>query len=159
MKRANRFVLAPSWKLLLTDMQIDINAVLAHSKLPADLFNREQPTLTPLEYFQLWQGIDKAAGEQSTPLLFAKHMKAESFDAPIFASICSPDLNTALARLKQYKPLIGPMLLDIEQTDKQTSLQISCYGYQGKLPSSLSLCEMVFFTQLSRLATRTYNTA
>lgn len=154
MKRASKFVIAPSWKLMLTDMQIDTHQVLAHANLPADLFNREQPTLTPLEYFQLWSGIDKVAGAENIPLLFAKHMKAESFDAPIFASICSPNLNTALVRLQQYKPLIGPMLLDIEQTDKVTQLKISCYGHQGELPASLSLTEIVFFTQLARLATR-----
>ncbi|WED21150.1 AraC family transcriptional regulator [Vibrio sp. JC009] len=154
MKRANKFVISPTWKLLLSDMQIDINAVLANARLPADLFNRPNPTLSPVEYFQLWYGIDKAAGERQLPLLLARHMTVESFDAPIFASICSQDLNTAVSRLREYKPLIGPMILDIEETEKETRLEISCYGHQGPLPASLSLSEMVFFTQLARLATR-----
>lgn len=154
MKRASKFVISPTWKLLLNDMQIDLNAVLAYANLPADLFNREHATLSPLGYFQLWNGIDQAAGERQLPLLLANHMTVESFDAPIFASICSPNLNTAVKRLSQYKPLIGPMELDVQQSDTETKLTITCYGFQGQLPRSLSLTEVVFFTQLSRLATR-----
>lgn len=56
--------------------------------------------------------------------------------------------------LSHYKPLIGPLNLDITTSDKQTSLNQDCYGYQGNLPRGLNLVEMVFFTQLSRLATR-----
>ncbi|WP_394147063.1 AraC family transcriptional regulator ligand-binding domain-containing protein [Shewanella atlantica] len=154
MKRASKFVISPTWKLLLCDMQIDVNLVLAHAKLPADLFNRESAILSPMEYFELWHGIEQAAGDRQIPLLLAQHMTVESFDAPIFASICSPNLNTALTRLSQYKPLIGPMVLNVKQDEKETKLTIKCYGYQGQLPCSLSLTEMVFFTQLSRLATR-----
>lgn len=154
MKRASKFVISPTWKLLLNDMEIDVNMVLAHARLPADLFNREHATLSPMEYFRIWEAIDKTAGNRQLPLLLAKHMTVESFDAPIFASICSANLNTALARLSKFKPLIGPMVLDIHQSDSETALTISCYGHQGQLPSSLSLTELVFFTQLSRLATR-----
>lgn len=154
MKRANKFVIPPTWKLPLTDMGIDLNLVLANAKLPADLFNREHATLSPLEFFQLWYGIEVAAGERQFPLLMAKYLTVETFDAPIFASICSPDLNTALTRLSHYKPLIGPMVLDITQSAKETRLELTCYGYQDQLPRSLCLTEMVFFTQLARLATR-----
>jgi AraC-like DNA-binding protein len=154
MKRASNFKVSPTWKLLLSDMQIDTALVLAYAKLPADLFNRESTTLTALEYFQFWYGLEMAAGCREVPLLLAEYLSAEAFDAPIFASICSPDLNTALARIKQYKPLIGPMDMTIIASDTYTSLSLSCYGYSGNLPVSLAMSEMVFFTQLARLATR-----
>ena len=154
MKRASKFVISPQWKLMLLDMGIDPQLVLAYAKLPADLYNQKQASVTPSEYFQLWLAIDKASGDIDLPLVFAKNMKAESFDAPIFASICSPNLNVALARLSQYKPLIGPMFLDIEQGPLATKASISCYDYHEDLPLSLSLTELVFFTQLARLATR-----
>jgi AraC-like DNA-binding protein len=154
MKRASNFKVSPTWKLLISDMQIDTAAVLAYAKLPADLFNRENTTLTALEYFQFWYGLEMAAGCREVPLLLAEYLSVEAFDAPIFASICSPDLNTALARLKQYKPLIGPMDMAIIASDKYTSLSLSCYGHSGNLPVSLAMSEAVFFTQLARLATR-----
>ncbi|KZM40597.1 AraC family transcriptional regulator [Marinomonas sp. SBI22] len=154
MKRASKFAISPQWKLMLLDMGIDPQLVLAYAKLPADLYNQKQASVTPSEYFQLWLAIDKASGDMDLPLVFAKNMKAESFDAPIFASICSPNLNIALTRLSQYKPLIGPMIMDIQQDNQATKLSISCYDYHEDLPLSLSLSELVFFTQLARLATR-----
>lgn len=154
MKRASQFKVSPAWKLLLIDMNIDIEAVLVHAKLPADLFDREKATLTPLEYFQLWHGIELAAGALDFPLLLADRLTVEAFDAPLFASICSADLNTALARIQQYKPLIGPLDLTVKVGNQLTSLVIDCYGCKSNLPKLLELSELVFFTQLSRLATR-----
>ncbi len=153
-KRASQFTVPQSWKVLLNDMDIDPQLVLAYAKLPADLFNREKATLSPNEYFQLWVGVEQASGEREMPLLLAEHMSVEGFDAPIFAAICSPNLNTALKRIQQYKPLIGPMVMTLDVADKETKLSISCYGQRQALPKSLALTEVVFFTQLARLATR-----
>ena len=139
---------------MFKDMGIDTQTVLTHACLPADLFTRDDMVLTPAEYFRLWQGIATAAQGRNLPLLLAEHMTVEAFDPPIFASICSANLNEALQRLSLYKPLIGPMELDITITDQQTELKLTCYGNEGALPSLLSLCELVFFTQLARLATR-----
>lgn len=154
MKRASKFMVSPQWKLLLLDMGIDPQRVMAHAKLPANLYNQKHASVTASEYFQLWRAIDKVSGGMDLPLILADNMKAESFDAPIFASICSPNMNVALARLRQYKPLIGPMILDLEQTPAITKATISCYDYHEDLPLNFSLSELVFFTQLARLATR-----
>lgn len=154
MKRANKFVVSPTWQLMLRDMQIDPSEVLIHANLPADLFNREVAYLSPAKYFQLWRGIDRAAGEREVALLLAESFKAEAFDAPIFASFCSPNFNTAVKRLSNYKPLIGPMLLDVDQGKSATRLTIDCYGHEEGVPPSLAMAELVFFTQLIRLATR-----
>ena len=154
MKRANKFLMSPTWLLFLKDMGINVDLVLAHAKLPADFFHQANASLSPAGYFRFWHAIEVAAAGKDVPLLLAENMKAESFDAPIFASICSANLNMALARLQQYKPLIGPMLLDIESSDIKTRIIMSCYGYDGRLPGAFGLTEAVFFTQLARLATR-----
>ncbi|OMH33858.1 AraC family transcriptional regulator [Motiliproteus sp. MSK22-1] len=158
MKYASKFAIPCGWKLMLTDMQIDPNAVLAYARLPADLFNRSDATLTPAEYFELWRGIEKAAGVREVPLLLAENFNVESFDAPIFASLCSPDFNVAARRLSHYKPLIGPMALEVDVTKDSTLLTLSCYQEAGKLPRILSLCELVFFCQLMRVGTREHIT-
>lgn len=154
MKRANKFIIAPNWKLLLSDMQIDPADVLKFAELPADLFNREHASLAPHEYFQLCHGMEQAAGEREVPLLLAENFSVESFDAPVFAAICSPNMNVALRRLSQYKPLIGPMVLTVNQAKSFTELTTSCYGHRGPLPRALGLMELVFFTQLIRTTTR-----
>jgi len=32
----------------------------------------------------------------------------ETFDPPLFAALCSPNLAIAIRRISQFKPLIGP---------------------------------------------------
>jgi AraC-like DNA-binding protein len=155
MKRASNFVVSPSWAILLQDMQVDTPAVLTYAKLPLDLFYREDATLTPAQYFEFWHALEYFVGVDKLGLLLAEHLSVEAFDPAIFACICSPNLNTSLKRLRQYKPLIGPMILDLEISPKETRLRIDCYGHEGEIPASLGITELVFFTQLTRLATRT----
>lgn len=154
MNRASRFVVSPNWKVLISDLGVDPSEVLIYAKLPADIFNQEDPTLSPEEYYRFWEGLDKACGDQELGLLLSESLSTESFSPPIFASLCSPNLNTALARIQEYKPLIGPLVLDIRITENSTLLTISCYDYAEAIPSALALGELVFFTQLARIATR-----
>ncbi|USD63399.1 AraC family transcriptional regulator ligand-binding domain-containing protein [Vibrio sp. SCSIO 43140] len=154
MRRANKFVIPPNWKLLFSDLGLNIEEVLAYAGLPKGLFSQEKIQLSPSQYFQLWRGVDLAAHGKEMPLEFAKVMSLEFFDVPIYAAICTPNLNAAAKRLQEYKPLIGPMLLDIKSTTDFTDLEISCYGYEEPLPLCLNLSELIFFTQLTRLATR-----
>ncbi|OAJ57090.1 AraC family transcriptional regulator [Paraburkholderia ginsengiterrae] len=154
MKRANRFVIGTNWRLMLNDMRIDPAAVLAHAGLPADLLHRDDIALSAPDYFRLWRGMELAAGDREVALLLVEHFRAEAFDAPIFASLCSPNFNVAARRLSLYKPLIGPMLLDVDQGLKSTRLTLSIYGAEGRLPHTLSLAELVFFCQLIRVGTR-----
>ncbi|MDY0748038.1 AraC family transcriptional regulator ligand-binding domain-containing protein [Paucibacter sp. R3-3] len=139
---------------MLLDLQIDPAVALAHAALPADLFQRPDSALTPAEYFRLWRGIEQAAGEREVPLLLTRHLNAEAFDAPIFASLCSANFNIAARRLSHYKPLIGPMLLDVNEGRNSTLLSLSCYGAIEPLPRSLGLMELVFLCQLIRMGTR-----
>jgi AraC-like DNA-binding protein len=156
MIKASKFVIPPNWKVLFNDLGIELQQVLSYAELPPRLFDKNKVQLTSSQYFQLWRGIELAAQakEIDIALKFAQVMSFESFDVPIFAAVCSSNLNTAVKRLQEYKPLVGPMSLAIEQTEEHTCIDISCYGYDGILPRALNLIELVFFTQLTRLATR-----
>jgi AraC-like DNA-binding protein len=154
LRPAPRFTVGGNWRLLLHDMGIDPAAVLTHAGLPADLFRREGGALSPADYFRLWQGIEQAASGREVALLLAAHFKAEAFDAPIFASLCSANFNIAAQRLSHYKPLIGPLRLDVAQAPASTRLSLSCPGAPGPLPRALALTELVFLCQLIRVGTR-----
>jgi AraC-like DNA-binding protein len=78
----------------------------------------------------------------------------EAFDPPIFASLCSANLNTALQRLAQFKQLIGPLTLLVEISAHQTAATLDCYGNEEPIPRSFAAAELVFLTQLARLGTR-----
>jgi len=154
MKRATHFSVQPGWKLLLCDMGLNPNHVLRLADLPADLFSRQNSSVTAEQYFRLWHTIEDLSGDASLPLLVGQAISVEAFDPPIFASLCSPNLNIAMQRLAIFKKLIGPMTLTVNEGVASTSITVECYGGEGSIPKSLAMTELVFLTQLVRIATR-----
>lgn len=154
MKQATRFAVQMSWKLLILDMGYTPADVLSLARLPADLFARPGATLTPAQYFDLWRGLELAAGRDELALKLAQSLSVEAFDPALFACLCSPNLNTALQRLAQYKRLIGPLNMAVDIGPEHTRVTLTCYGHTEPIPRSLGVSELVFFTQLARLATR-----
>jgi AraC-like DNA-binding protein len=142
------------WKLLIVDMGLIPADVLAFAGLPGDLFARKDAALSPAEYFNLWRGLEQAAGVSELPLKLGQVISAEAFAPALFACLCSPNLNTALQRLAQYKRLVGPLTMEVDVSSTETKVTLACYGHTEPIPRSLSTAELVFFTQLARLGTR-----
>lgn len=153
-KQASRFSVQPAWKVLFADMGINLGDVLTLAGLPQDLFASDSNSLSVDEYFSLWHALEKLVGVVEMPLLVGKSVSVEAFDPPIFACFCSADMNTALERLSQFKRLIGPMVLTVDVDKRSTTATVECYGYTKPLPLAMAATELVFFTQLIRLATR-----
>lgn len=155
MKYPTHFVVHPGWKLVLADMGVDPAHVLRLAELPADLFARQEATISPAQYFKLWRALEQAAGDAvALPLRIGQAISVEAFDPPIFACLCSPNLNVAFQRLSAFKKLIGPLALLVDVGAEGTSAKLECYADAGPLPHSLAAAEAVFLTQLVRLATR-----
>lgn len=156
MIQATKFVVDPVWRIMLKDLGISEDEVLRRAGLPVDLFSRPKADLTAREYFGLWEGLEKGLKTPSFPLEIAKSISAEAFSPPIFASLCSPNLNIAMERLSRFKKLVGPMTLGVDIGKKETSITIDCLNTALPLPESLALMELVFLTKLVRLGTREF---
>lgn len=155
MKYPSHFAVQPGWRLLIADMGIDVAHVLRLANLPADLFARPEATVTAAQYFHVWQALELAAGDgMALPLRIGQAVSVEGFDPPIFASVCSPNLNVALQRLSKFKKLICPMTLQVDVGASATSSTLECFAGTGPVPRSMAMTEVVFLTQLARLATR-----
>ena len=154
MKYATHFFVQPGWKLLIADIGLNPAEVLRRAGLPGDLFSRKDASVTPGQYFDLWCALEEAGGAEELPLALGQAISVEAFDPPIFASLCSPNLNVALQRLSGFKRLIGPMILNVDICPERTTATFDCYGHEGRIPRSLGAFELVFFTRLVRLATR-----
>ena len=154
MIQATKFVVDPRWRLVLKDIGVSENEILKRAQLPHDLFSRKNATLSTEEYFRLWKGLEESLNDPSFPLRIGQMISTETFSPPIFASLCSPNLNVAMKRLSRYKPLIGPMTLQVEQDIKVTSISLDCRFTDSPLPDSLAATELVFLVRLVRLATR-----
>lgn len=87
MKQATRFSVQMGWKLLILDMGFNPADVLAFARLPGDLFARKDAALSPAEYFNLWRGLEQAAGADELPLKLGRSfLLAEAFDPALFSA-------------------------------------------------------------------------
>lgn len=152
---SRKYPLDNMWVALAKDMGISFQDVLRHAHLPLDLPNRKQPMLSGDEYLRLWDAVAHLLrDEPAYPLRLAQTMTAETFSPPIFACLCSVDLNMALERIAKYKPLVGPIRITMKQTDQQTTVCFSSVTERESLPPTLIAFELVFWVNVARMATR-----
>ncbi len=154
MSQEKQFAVNPGWRILLRDIGLRPADVLRRAQLPDDLFGRERAALNTHEYFRLWKGIEVELGDPALALRIGKAISVEMFDPPVFAALCSPNLNVALERISRYKRLILPMNLQVKQTPYHTSLELEWIDATIDPPASMVHAELAFFVQLARIATR-----
>ena len=124
MSQANAFAVNPGWRVLLSDFGLNPANVLRRAELPGDLFARQQAHLSTAEYFRLWRALQDESGDPTLPIRLGSGISVEAFDPPIFAALCSPNLNIALQRIARYKTLTCPVALTIDIQPDRTSMQI-----------------------------------
>jgi AraC-like DNA-binding protein len=155
MTHPNVYTVNPGWRIVLLDAGLNPTNILRRAGLPDDLFGRKKESLSPEKYFGLWRAIEAEAGDPTVSLRLGSSVTMESFDPPIFAAMCSPDLNTALERLARHKRLCAPMAMHVEIRHTVTSVELEWLDDSLEPPTSLVAAELVFFVHLPRMATRT----
>ncbi|MGC4087936.1 MAG: AraC family transcriptional regulator ligand-binding domain-containing protein [Polyangiaceae bacterium] len=142
------------WRLMLTDVGLVPSDVLRRASLPDDLFSRPQAVLNTEEYFRLWTSVEQQAGDPKIGLRLGSEISVEAFDPPIFAALCSRNLNEAFERLAKYKLLIAPATLHVDIGPRSTSVEIEWLDTTVDAPAALIDGELAFFVQLARIGTR-----
>jgi AraC-like DNA-binding protein len=148
-----RFTLDPGIKVFINDLRMSWPRVLRRASLPGDLLSRGPATLTMDEYFRFWSALEQEGGDRDLALDVGQAISVETFSPPIMAALCSPTLAVAAHRIATYKPLVGPLRLDI--ADTADGLQIAYQWPPGQQPPTLlATSELVFWVALARIATR-----
>ncbi|MEO9824670.1 MAG: AraC family transcriptional regulator ligand-binding domain-containing protein [Paracoccaceae bacterium] len=141
------------WAALLAHLELRPADVLRRAELPEDLFSRVRPTLTPDDFWQLWRALTDQMATQAPGLVLAQAMSPEVFSPPLFAAYCSPNLTVAVERLAEYKPLIGPLHLEVHDT--AGGLEVTYGADPGiTLPTEFIGAELAFLVRLARLASQ-----
>ncbi len=149
----DRFILDPSIRALLRDLGIPAGRLLRRAQLPAGLFRGRPVALAPEEYFRFWAALDAEGQDPSLAVAIGQAISVEMFSPPLFAALCSPNLEVAARRIATYKPLIGPMGVNI--TQDSTGLTVTYRWPAGMTPPQLlATTELVFWVALARIATR-----
>lgn len=149
-----RYAVNPAWRALLKDLGLEPQDVLRAARLPLDLFSRTAPAVTAEQMYEFWDSVSRLLDDPELPLKLGQAISPELFTPELFASFCSPDLDTALERLARFKPLIAPLRIEIERTPAATTAVIDAAAPMAPPPATFFLFELVFLTKLARLATR-----
>src|SRR5579862_3415572 len=140
----DHYPVPPAARLLLADLGLSVRNILKRAGLPGDLFACVRVTLPADQYYRLWQAIADEADDPRLPLRIGTGIPIEGFDAPLFAALCSPDLNTALQRFAHYKRLVGPMALRVDLARERTRVAFEWFDKTLLPPAVLVLMELVF---------------
>lgn len=148
------FLIDKNYGARLAAMGFSVEEVLKKATLPEDLFAREAPSLTAGGYFRFLRAIEALSPDDQTPIRLAAAEGIETFSPPIFAAYCSRDALTCFRRLARYKPLIGALLYQVEETERAVSVTLVSADAEEELPGILVGIESVFLTGLVRRATK-----
>jgi AraC-like DNA-binding protein len=139
---------------LFADLGVAPGPVLRAAGLPADLFLNAQVTLTAEQFYRVFTAVEEVTGDPALGATIAGLVSAETFQTPIFAALCSPDLAHAAARTATYKRLAGPQKLIVDSGPGGLSVTTELPPEPAP-PAGLVAYELTFWVALARLGTRT----
>ncbi|WP_066910403.1 AraC family transcriptional regulator [Millisia brevis] len=148
-----RFTVDPAMRAFIADLRLSARAVLRSADLPDDLFTREPVELSPDEYYRLWSALDRESGDRRLAVDVGAAISVETFSPPILAALSSPNLAVAARRVADFKPLIGPLRLDLAETADDLVITYH-WPDRSEPPELLATSELVFWTALARIGTR-----
>jgi AraC-like DNA-binding protein len=154
MNHSNSVSLERGWAILLRDLGVQPENLLRRAQLPRDLLTHESARVSVDEYFRLWRALEEEADDPTLPIRLGKAISPEAFHPAVFAALCSPDLVVAVKRIGEYKRLIAPMTKTIEETPTGFFVEMRWNDPHLQVPVSLSATELVFLTEIARIATR-----
>lgn len=148
------YAIGDGWKAILAEIGVDHADVLRRAQLPEDTLNRDDVRLSNQSFLRFFKALDASVEGQEFWVRFTEATRPEFFTPPMFASLCSPNLAIAAERVARFKPLLGPIVLDVR--DDPSGLELT---YRWKDPAVRQLAfmngaEALFATQLARLGTR-----
>jgi len=150
---AKTFTMNPGWPLIFKVLGLSIPQTLKRAQLPENVFAQLPTQFEPEEFYRLAEAMDAELGEKELALALAETINPEVFSPPLFTTICSPNLKTAVKRMTAYKPLVGPIDLLAKETAERFSITIE-FPKHHHVPLSVYLVEVMFWVYIARHCTR-----
>lgn len=150
---ADRYTLVPGTRALLRDLGLSVARVLRSARLPAGILSHDPVVLTPAEYNAFWDAVEAESDDPDLPASIGRALSVEVFTPPLFAALCSANLRLASERIRAFKPLIGPVTLEVSTTSSGTTLTF-VWPEWHEPARLLAASEFAFWVALARIGTR-----
>jgi len=148
------YAIGDGWRGILAEVGVDYRDVLRRAGLPDDLLNRRDIRLSTDAFIRFFAALDTVVSDGAFWVRLTEAMSPEYFTPPMFAALCSPDLATATERLARFKPLMGPVHLQVRDDSEGLTLTYRWLPSALRLPAFMHGMEALFVTRLARLGTR-----
>jgi AraC-like DNA-binding protein len=150
---AHGFALDGSWRALLADFGVRAEDVLRRAGLPDDLLQRESTRLDTPAFVRFCEAVAVEVNDPLLPLKFGQRLSTGAFSPPVFAALCSPNLEVAAQRLARFKPLVAPVEIGVTR-DAGLTLTWRWLEPAFTPPWALLAADAVFLVELARVGTR-----
>ncbi len=156
MTAKDRYPFADVLRQCATLLGVAPQRVLRRAGLPGDALAAPGAGLTASQWFKLWSALFQEHGAPDAPLILGQALAHGPFVAPIFAFSCSPTIETGLDRLSLFKPLVGPLTLQVAR--QEDALVITMAPSVPDVDVSYQCCqfEAVYFLECCRIFTGTH---
>ncbi|MFT3722901.1 MAG: helix-turn-helix domain-containing protein [Hyphomonadaceae bacterium] len=126
---------------------------LRRAGLPTDLLLNEGKGLTPSQTFDLWTAISVEVSRDDLPLHLAQLFAHAPFTPAMFSFSSSPDVRTGFQRLSLFKPLMGPMRIDVTEDAEGLHLAIGSVDPEIPAPAMVVWFEALYLLECMRCYT------
>ena len=153
---AIRYQVGPYLQQVSTLLGIETERVLRRLGLSADLSNDAELSVGTDAYLRLFDAAIAEANRPGAEMELAMAYAHSPFVPPIFAFSCAETLSLGLSRLADFKPLIGPIAIEVSRPNHGLHVEITVTDPQYPMSPSLGLFELLYIVECARSFTGTH---
>lgn len=150
---ATRYPIGAPLQQITTLLGISPERVLRRVGLSASLANDTEINVAAETYFRLWDATCAEANRPGVEMELAMAYAHGPFIPPIFAFSCAETLALGVSRLADYKPLIGPITMEVTRPEKKLTVSMRPSVSGIEMSPSLGMFELLYITECARTFT------
>jgi len=138
---------------VLNDCGVDVGQAIQRGQLTSVSPSDEgQIQYSIREFFALWRAVEELTTVPNWWLRAVEAMAAETFSAPVFAALSSPNLKVALQRISRYKRLFAANTFAVTVGADEVRIIVD-WPDRETPPASLVMFELLFPVRLAEIGT------
>ena len=127
--------------------------VLRRVGLSAALVSDTEIRVSAKQYFRMWDAARLEANRPNYEMDLAMSYAHAPFVPPVFAFSCADTLAKGLARLADFKPLIGPIQMKVTRSKQWLTVTMQPSEPNLEISPSMGLFELLYITECARMFT------
>ena len=150
---APRYKIARATEQICALLGISPLAVMRRLRRPDDFLENEGRGVTAQEFFEGWNAMVEEAARPDLPLFMGRAYARGPFNSAFFSFTCSPNVQVGLERLGLFKPLSGPLSLQVTRAADHVRIVKTTNTPGLPLPATFAATELVFLIEAIRTCT------